>query len=425
VKVTDFPYLSQITRVLNGAGTLPNSLLYASHPSLTASTTIEDKSYIDASVIYGGVPANSTVPGIAFAATTLNGIATGTYGSLTYYNALTGGMVASTSRANSIPSTNASGTLDPSFLSPSSTYTVGGLNSASTTLTGTTTIAGVTVTSSSFSKFGGTGVDGALSLSGGATSSIDVGTAGVFIKNYTSISITGTSSLAFTNGNTNGTVVILKSQGNCTLTSATTTMIDLTSIGASAGNYGNGLTGGPGIGLIMGGTFGQPGPTVEGVDVGYGGQGKHVAASSTSAYSVFAGAGGSSGSQNSGSGGKGGGGLLIECGGSLNFTGTINANGSNGANGSGTGGGLSYCGGPGGGSNTDGGNPSCSGQATGTAGSMGAGGGGAGSTVMLYNGALVANSGTINITGGSGGTGTIGGAAGGNGFSFVGKNTEY
>ncbi len=112
-------------------------------------------------------------------------------------------------------------------------------------------------------KFGGTGADGALS----GTTVIDLGSAQVVVKNYTSISITGTQTITFTNPHANGTIVILKSQGNVTLTSSATPNIDLRGIGAI-------------------------GATTRG-----------------------------------GTSGRGGGALYIECAGTLNFTGTINADG--------------------------------------------------------------------------------------------------
>jgi hypothetical protein len=83
-------------------------------------------------------------------------------------------------------------------------------------------------------KFGGTGADGALAITSGATN-IDCANAAVVVKNYTSISITGTGSLTFTNPHTNGTVIVLKSQGNITLTSSAAPMIDASGIGASGG----------------------------------------------------------------------------------------------------------------------------------------------------------------------------------------------
>src|ERR1035437_3459937 len=56
---------------------------------------------------------------------------------------------------------------------------------------------------SNYLKFGGTGADGALAISSGTTT-IDCANAAKVIKNYSSISITGTGTLAFSNPNTNG-----------------------------------------------------------------------------------------------------------------------------------------------------------------------------------------------------------------------------
>ena len=82
--------------------------------------------------------------------------------------------------------------------------------------------------------FGGDGSDGALSISSGTTT-IDLSSAAITIKNYTSISITGTGALAFSNPATTGSIVILKSQGNVTITSSATRAIDLRSLGIPGG----------------------------------------------------------------------------------------------------------------------------------------------------------------------------------------------
>src|SRR4029077_12940877 len=86
-------------------------------------------------------------------------------------------------------------------------------------------------------KFGGTGTDGALAATSGVTT-IDLGNAAYFVKNYLSISITGTASLAFINPGANGTIVVLKSQGAVTLTSLTAPMIDCSSLGSAGGTTG-------------------------------------------------------------------------------------------------------------------------------------------------------------------------------------------
>ncbi len=248
------------------------------------------------------------------------------------------------------------------------------------------------------SKFGGDGSDGALAITSGTTT-IALGGAQVVVKNYSSISITGTGKLAFSGAHASGTVVILLSKGNVTLTSSTVPLIEVSNIGASAG------TAGTSFGLVVGGA-GNGGAGGSGAGSGGaggpGGSGGGTYTQSTIhlyAKAIFEGCGagggaGGAGGQNiggngsGGAGGAGGGALYIECGGALNFTGTIYANGSNGTAGTN---GTAYAGGGGGG---------------------GAGGNGGG-VIILYN-TLTANSGTISVTGGAG---AGGGAGFGSGYS--------
>jgi hypothetical protein len=272
------------------------------------------------------------------------------------------------------------------------------------------------------SKFGGTGADGALSITSGTTT-INCAGAAVVVKNYTSISITGTGKLAFSNPAAGGTIIILKSQGNVTITSSAGPAIDVRGMGASGGtgaSSGGGTTpqqaytaGGQGLaggatsgsshtnntnlatsgnifaswvdGISMGAAF--PGNSTTSPNVGA----INNANSALTAYHKYyvlpggGGAGNEGGSTSvGGNGGIGGGGLYIECGGALNFTTAINAAG---------------------------------GAPTGTY--LGGGGGG-GSVQILYN-TLTANSGTITVTGDS----TNASAVGGNGLSYVGANTEF
>jgi hypothetical protein len=228
--------------------------------------------------------------------------------------------------------------------------------------------------------FGGTGADGALSISSGTTT-INLGGAAVFVKNYTSISITGTGVLAFSNPNTNGTIIILKSQGNVTLTSSATPMINTSGMGAQAsGNNGQGTESVVAAGGANGSAGGASpqGAGSAGAAVYYplNIAGKHIRV-------VPGGAGGTGQAGGTGataSGGAGGGGLIIECNGAWNFT-TAN--------------GISVAGVAG---------------SSGTAGSTdqggaGAGGGGAGGTCAILYRTSTANTGTINISGGAGGTG--------------------
>lgn len=262
--------------------------------------------------------------------------------------------------------------------------------------------------------FGGDGSDGALSISSGTTT-IDLGSANYVVKNYTSISITGTGVLAFSNPHANGTLVVLKSQGNVTITSTATRAIDLRLIGADGG------------------------------------------AAVTSSTST------------GGKGGDGGGTLLIECNGALNISGTIDASGEAGANGSfsgtpvdtagndgnpgnailfrtdyGRGGKSDNTGSSGGAAlaiNSQNLQPSISiyagfvplfcGAGGGSGGIRnaaqtygGGGGGGAGGSIVILYKTLTANTGTYTVTGGSGGTGGGSGSGGGGaGAACVGVGT--
>ena len=244
-------------------------------------------------------------------------------------------------------------------------------------------------------QFGGTGADGALSISSGTTT-IDCANAAVVVKNYTSINITGTGVLAFSNPNTNGTIIVLKSQGNVTLTSSATPMIDASGMGASSANNGQGTesivanTGNNGGG---GGTGAQGGATASmAVFYPLNIAGKRIR--------IMPGAGGGAGANSNnggagtaagGAGGNGGGGLLVECNGALNFT---TANGISIAGLVGTAG-------------TNGGNDQ---------GGGGGGGGGAGGTCAILYRSLTSASGTITLSGGGGG---IGGNKGGNSSGFT------
>lgn len=270
--------------------------------------------------------------------------------------------------------------------------------------------------------FGGTGADDALTITSGTTT-INCANAAVVTKNYTSISITGTGKLAFSNPNTNGTVIVLKSQGAVTLTSSSTPMIDASALGAAAATdaysfsvfkVNKGSNGGafnaPGNGgailsintanLVYSEYSGKYPYTLPGAGGGAGSSSN--AGGGGGASTLTSGSAGSSGTNSSGgtggTGGAGGGSLIIECAGAWNFT---------------TASGISVAGAAG--------NAGTGSQAG------GGGGGGAGVCLVFYN-TLTANSGTITVSGGSGGAGAGGGGAGGSGaagYSLVTANTEF
>lgn len=270
--------------------------------------------------------------------------------------------------------------------------------------------------------FGGDGSDGALSITSGTTT-IDLGAAQIVIKQYTSISITATGKLAFSNPHANGTIIILKSQGNVTLTSDAP-CISVKGIGGA---------GGAAVASGNDGNDGKEGTFIDTLDTGahYGAKGLNsvggtggLASTAGVALAYFSslydlstinlflkrasriacGSGGGSGGNPaseggvSGAGGNGGGALLIECGGAWNFTtaGGIDISGNDGTDA------------------TGGGYPPQAG---------GGGGGSIGMLLVLYN-TLTANSGTITAKGGDGGDGkqkdasvgtAVGGGSGGAG----------
>lgn len=237
--------------------------------------------------------------------------------------------------------------------------------------------------------FGGDGSDGALSISSGTTT-LDASGARVLVKNYTSISITGTASLTISNPHANGTILILKSEGNVTITSSGDS-IDMQGMGAQGGKTDSASGNEPTATYLDSGDTagGAGGGTSEGSESTAGSLTNTQPFLTTTDISlerrslwVSCGGGGGAGRDGEGSsttthgdGGNGGGAVLIECAGALDFSGTINVSGDAGVAGS------------------DGGSTN--------AGAGGGGGGGGGMAIILYN-TLTTNSGTINTAGGAG-----------------------
>lgn len=275
-------------------------------------------------------------------------------------------------------------------------------------------------------KFGGTGSDGALSVTSGTTT-IDLGNAALVVKNYTSISVTGTGKVAFSNPNSNGTMIILKSQGNVTLTTSGSPAIDASGMGSAAGAAGSGSTAATTATIartssmfntIPGNVSNSGGiaplsiiTNVKGIlmapGVGGGGGGQYTAAtdgagggggaSIINSGSAGGAAGGNTAGTASAAGGRGGAALYIECAGTYtNTLATVSVAGLAGSNSASNG--------------------------------SGAGGGGAGGTLYIYYNVLGSDTGTYTITGGAGGTNANGnhnGGAGATGYSSVGLNTDF
>jgi hypothetical protein len=269
-------------------------------------------------------------------------------------------------------------------------------------------------------QFGGTGADGILNIT--SNTSIDLGGAAVFVRNYTTINVSVGVTLSFTNPATNGTLIVFNATGDVTVAGT----ISLVGVGAAAGA---GVTLGAGSGVVNGnaGTVSysflkQSGAGGGGVGITSGGIAGvapifDFVNSPVSIYSALysflhIGAGGGSGALSSagsgsggltGAGGRGGGAFALVCGGNLVFTGTIDIRGAAGTNAT---------------------------APTGSRVCTGGGAGGGGSFVGYYRGTIT-NSGTITTTaavgGNTAGTGTTASFGGGGGAAKnagnIGTNT--
>lgn len=300
----------------------------------------------------------------------------------------------------------------------------------------------------------GDGSDGAFAQTSGVTT---LNTAGKYIYQYTSFSLTGTASLT-TGSNLDNAPLIILVQGDLTVTSSTVPAVTragkggVGAVGGSGGGSGTnpgsagtapdfaataikataptggaggvfsviGRSGGGGAGGAGLGNPGIAGSTGGGSTAGGTASGKESYSAGMSIARLLAlthlgggGAGGGGGSSNGGvggtggTGGNGGGCIIFLVGGNINITSTFSVAGDTGS--------VGAAGGAGGG---------------GSAGGGGGGGGGGGFIAILYSGSVTANSATFTVTGGAGGAGGAGngtgetggaGGAGGDGQSVVRK----
>lgn len=65
VKITDYPSIAIVSRILNGTGTLPNKISYSSAPTFSSGNEIVTKTYVDGVAIAGGVDSSTTTKGIS------------------------------------------------------------------------------------------------------------------------------------------------------------------------------------------------------------------------------------------------------------------------------------------------------------------------------------------------------------------------
>lgn len=256
---------------------------------------------------------------------------------------------------------------------------------------------GLTATLASTFKFGGTGADGALNVTSGTTT-IDLLGASYVERNYTSINISLGATLAFSNPASGGTRIALRSQGAVTIAGT----LDASGTGSAGGTAVTGTTAGVAGTAITTATLIIPG----GATGGTGGATGSAVAGGTALTSPYF--------------------YLPSTSSLISGFGRYLINGTGGGSGaSNGGGGTSGVGGRGGGalyiecagawnftgtinvSGLTGGNGS--GATVG-----GGGGGGAGMLLALYN-TLTASSGTVTNNSGAGGTGLGGGNCGGGG----------
>jgi len=280
-------------------------------------------------------------------------------------------------------------------------------------------------------KFGGDGSDGALSVPSGTTT-VDLLSAQVVVLNYSAINIALGATLDFSNPHANGTVIIIKCQGECIIAGT----LDASGLGSDGGaggaavsDSGAGIDGSHGISssfIFSIGNYGGRGGDAppdgnNNADASVGG----LEYSGSIFYRTQAfksiivspgsgGGGGASGNESSGGGGgfsgaggggsKGGGALYLEVYGAYNATGIITVAGVGGLNGGDA-------------------------SAIIDGGGGGGGGGGAGGDILVLYNELTADSATYTISGGGGGSGGSGdgvgvGYTGGGGGAGGGNSTE-
>ena len=245
VKITSAPVLLVLSRIMNGDETIPNLLSYTATTTPTLDTHLVHKYYVDSLTAAGASVADESTAGIGMFSTQADliiGTATSSYAGTTYslfpqnkyFNA-------TQSATTTVPVTGTNGKLSQAFLDLteawtfSSTTIISGAFTASgnNTLSGTTTISGdanFTGNVSGVSKFGGDGSDGALIAT---TTVLDLTSSSTKMFQFSSLDMTGTSTITFTNPHASGTVVIFKVSGNANIACTSAPCIDLQGLGAA------------------------------------------------------------------------------------------------------------------------------------------------------------------------------------------------
>ncbi len=165
VKITDYPILSIMIRMLNGDDSLPGGISFSSTtgaiigvtsisglntPLSSELTKAANVNYVNTSVTAGGVPMSEDVAGIG-KISTKSQAALGTQSDGTYRYLLPSSMATSTGgqATTSIPVTNSNGKLDTSFIDQSASYNW----LASSTFSATTTFTGNQINSKTIGQY--------------------------------------------------------------------------------------------------------------------------------------------------------------------------------------------------------------------------------------------------------------------------------
>jgi hypothetical protein len=349
VKVTDFPYLSQITRVLNGVGTLPNYLNYASSISIISAPTSsyalpnwgQVTSYVNSVATSGAPDASQSSKGIVQIATPsqiASGTATSTDGAQTLWNVVSAGQYGKTYGATPTVVSNVYGSATGTA---STTYTFNTIGTGNFTLPTFRTLIGGHAVSSSVSMVVTVNGSNAGGIGGQVAGTILTPALGTTY--YTGVDIGGGSAGAPGSG-TGG--VAGQNGGGMSWFSANSTYSNGTVLAVAAGaggSGGNGWGGGAQPGANGGGTNGnnpsggntQCSPILVVPTQSAGGTNSYAGGTLTNGSAGLGGNGGQGVSESPQSGGGGGGGGAGYYGGAGGVGGCNNGGGYGGGGGQG------------------------------------------------------------------------------------------
>ena len=167
VKITDWPTLGILSRILNGDETIPNRLSYSTSTFTftSGSGQIPTIAYVDSVATSGAAQANYSVSGLVRLATTSQlTVGTATSSATTYLVAPSALFNQTSSATYIVPITGSGGKLSTGFIDQTGNYTWSGTSTFSgiVNVSGTTTFSGATTLAS-------TTISNALSVTGTST----------------------------------------------------------------------------------------------------------------------------------------------------------------------------------------------------------------------------------------------------------------